>query len=70
MQVIERIIREPKTKDSKMFESLKGLILRTFEKYRQMDADELLRQRYERFRKFGNNTEPFDFVEPQPEQAL
>ena len=70
MQVIERLIREPKTKDSKMFESLKGLILRTFEKYRQMDADELLRQRYERFRKFGNNTEPFDFVEPQPEQAL
>ena len=70
MQVIERIIREPKTKDSKMIESLKGLILRTFEKYRQMDADELLRQRYERFRKFGNNTEPFDFVEPQPEQAL
>ena len=70
MQGIERIIREPKTKDSKMFESLKGLILRTFEKYRQMDADELLRQRYERFRKFGNNTEPFDFVEPQPEQAL
>lgn len=70
MQVIERIIREPKTKDSKMFESLKGLILRTFEKYRQMDAEELLQQRYERFRKFGNSTEPFDFEEPQPEQSL
>lgn len=70
MQVIERIIREPKTKDSKMFESLKGLILRTFEKYLQMDTDELLQRRYERFRKFGNNTEPFEFDEPQPEQAL
>lgn len=70
MQVIERIIREPKTKDSKMFESLKGLILRTFEKYLQMDTQELLEQRYERFRKFGNNTEPFESDEPQQEQSL
>lgn len=56
MQVIERIIREPKTKESRMFESLKGLIYRTFEKYAQMDVQELLQRRYDRFRKFGEST--------------
>lgn len=56
MQVIERIIREPKTKESRMFESLKGLIYRTFEKYAQMDVQELLQRRYNRFRKFGQSS--------------
>ena len=56
MQVIERIIREPKTKESKMFESLKGLIYRTFEKYAHMEIQELLQCRYDRFRKFGEST--------------
>ncbi|MEE0732920.1 MAG: acetyl-CoA carboxylase carboxyltransferase subunit alpha [Acutalibacteraceae bacterium] len=56
MQVIERIIREPKTKESRMFESLKGLIYRTFEKYAQMDVQELLQRRYDRFRKFGQSS--------------
>ena len=56
MQMIERIIREPKTKESRMFESLKGLIYRTFEKYAQMDVQELLQRRYDRFRKFGQSS--------------
>ncbi|MGN0550689.1 MAG: acetyl-CoA carboxylase carboxyltransferase subunit alpha [Acutalibacteraceae bacterium] len=61
MQVIERIIREPKTKESKMFESLKALIVRTFEKYEQLSEEELVSKRYERFRKFGRENKVFDF---------
>jgi acetyl-CoA carboxylase carboxyl transferase subunit alpha len=51
--VIERILREPTAGDQKMFESLKLLICRTFEKNLAVPVDELTRQRYNRFRKFG-----------------
>ena len=51
--VIERIIRQPKAGDQAMFESLKMLIKRTFEKNLALDDEELLNARYERFRKIG-----------------
>ncbi len=51
--VIERILREPTAGDQKMFESLKLLICRTFEKNLAVPVDELTRQRYNRFRKIG-----------------
>ncbi len=52
--VIERIIREPKADNPNMFESLKLLISRTFEKNLAVDTDELLEARYNRYRKLGN----------------
>lgn len=61
MGVIERVIREPKSADSKMFESFKELLMRTFEKYKEMPVDELLDNRYNRYRKFGETTEVFTF---------
>lgn len=52
--VIERIIREPvDSDDRKMFEGLKMLIARTFEKNMAVDTDKLIETRYARFRKFG-----------------
>lgn len=53
MGVIERIIREPKDVDSKLFDGLKNLIYQTFEKKISMDTETLLENRYNRFRKFG-----------------
>lgn len=50
--VIERIIREPKTADSKMFDSLKNLISQTFERISLSDEETLIAKRYARFRKF------------------
>lgn len=51
--VVERIIRQPKTDDNSMFESLKMLISRTFEKNLALSDDELTSARYDRFRKMG-----------------
>lgn len=53
--VIERIIRQPKAEDKAMFESLKLLVSRTFEKNLSMTEEELTNARYNRFRKIGNN---------------
>ena len=50
--VIERIIREPKDVDSKLFESLKNLIAQTFKAKAEIPVDKLLEMRYDRFRKF------------------
>ena len=50
--VIERIIREPKTVDSVMFDSFKTLIGQTFGKLSAVDTETLLAKRYNRFRKF------------------
>ena len=50
--VIERIIREPKTVDSIMFDSLKNLIAQTFDKLGALDTEVLLSRRYNRFRKY------------------
>ena len=51
--VVERIIREPAgIEDKKMFEGLKMLIARTFEKNLAVDTDTLTENRYNRFRKF------------------
>lgn len=61
MQVIERIIREPKSVDSRMFEPLKTLIGRTFEKYQALSVEQLLENRYQRFRKYGQTTQIFTF---------
>lgn len=52
--VIERIIRQPKAEDKAMFESLKLLVARTFEKNMSLADDELVSARYNRFRKIGN----------------
>lgn len=51
--VIERIIRQPKADDKAMFESLKLLVSRTFEKNLAMSNEELTNARYNRFRKLG-----------------
>ena len=51
--VIERIIRQPKADDKAMFESLKLLVSRTFEKNLAMTDEELTNARYNRFRKLG-----------------
>ena len=51
--VIERIIRQPKAADAAMFESLKLLVLRTFEKNLALSDEELTAHRYARFRKIG-----------------
>ncbi len=50
--VIERIIREPRTADSVLFDSLKNLIAQTFVKLGSVDTGALLERRYTRFRKF------------------
>ncbi|WP_405353262.1 acetyl-CoA carboxylase carboxyltransferase subunit alpha [Ruminococcus sp.] len=55
LHVIERIIREPRAEDAAMFESLKLLIQRTFEKNLALSDEELTNARYERFRKIGTN---------------
>ena len=52
--VIERIIRQPKADDQAMFESLKLLVMRTFEKNLALSDEELTEMRYARFRKIGN----------------
>ncbi|MBR2109102.1 MAG: acetyl-CoA carboxylase carboxyltransferase subunit alpha [Ruminococcus sp.] len=51
--VVERILREPVQGDQKMFESLKLLICRTFEKNLAVDGERLAELRYQRFRKIG-----------------
>lgn len=55
LHVIERIIREPRAEDAAMFESLKLLIQRTFEKNLALTDEELTNARYERFRRIGAN---------------
>ena len=55
LHVIERIIREPRAEDAAMFESLKLLIERTFEKNLERTDEELTNARYERFRRIGTN---------------
>ena len=52
MGVIERIIREPKDVDSRLFDSLKNLIAQTFDKKAEIEPDKLVEMRYNRFRKF------------------
>ncbi len=51
--VIERIIRQPNAGDKAMFESLKLLVARTFEKHLALSDEELTQKRYDRFRKIG-----------------
>lgn len=51
--VVERIIRQPKADDTAMFESLKRLVSRTFEKNLSLSDEELTQSRYSRFRKIG-----------------
>ena len=46
-------MRQRLSGDRAMFESLKMLIKRTFEKNLALDDEELLNARYERFRKIG-----------------
>ena len=53
LHVIERIIREPRAEHAAMFESLKLLIQRTFEKNLALTDEELTNARYERFRRIG-----------------
>ncbi len=50
--VIERIIREPKDIESKLFDSMKNLIAKTLDKKSAIDPDTLIQNRYNRFRKF------------------
>jgi acetyl-CoA carboxylase carboxyl transferase subunit alpha len=50
--VIERIIREPKDIESKLFDSLKNLIADTFDKKSALPIEKLVEMRYNRFRKY------------------
>lgn len=61
MEVIERIIKEPSSVDSPLFESLRNVISNTFKKYINMTDDELLENRYNRFRKYGQTTKIYNF---------
>lgn len=56
MGVIERIIREPKDLDSKLFDGLKHIIEQTVSKKLEQPVDVLLDNRYNRFRKFGKDS--------------
>ena len=56
MGVIERIIREPKDLDSKLFDGLKHIIEQTVSKKLEQPIDVLLDNRYNRFRKFGKDS--------------
>lgn len=62
LKVVERVIREPKSVESRMFDSLRGLIASTFDRYNEMSIDQLLDQRYNRFRVMGNNVTPLEPV--------
>lgn len=62
LKVVERVIREPKSVESRMFDSLRGLIASTFDRYNDMSIDKLLDQRYNRFRAMGNNVTPLEPV--------
>ena len=53
--VIERIIREPKDLDSKLFDGLKNLISQTVRKKLEQPVDTLLDNRYNRFRRLGQD---------------
>ena len=50
--VIERIIREPKDIESKLFDSLKNLIADTFDKKAALSPEKLVEMRYNRFRRY------------------
>ena len=53
-----------------MFDSLRGIIAATFDRYNEMSTQELLDSRYNRFRVLGNNVTPLEPVleeKPQPE---
>lgn len=54
MHVIEKIIREPKSADDKLFDSLRNTIFKTLAELQAKSLQKLLDDRYERFRKFGN----------------
>lgn len=56
MGVIERIVREPKDLDSKLFDGLKNLIAQTVGKKLEQPVDTLIENRYNRFRKFGQDS--------------
>ncbi len=50
--VIERIIREPRDMESRLFDSLKNLIAETFAKKLALSPEKLIDMRYHRFRRF------------------
>ena len=62
LKVGERVSREPKTVESRMVDSLRGLIASTLDRYNDMSIDQLLDQRYNRFRVMGNNVTPLEPV--------
>lgn len=70
MDVIERIIREPKAVDSPLFDSMRNLISNTFDKYLMMSDDELLEHRYNRFRKYGQTTQIFTFDDSGEDEII
>ena len=53
MQVIERIIPEEGLSFSEVYTYLEELLWKTLEEKAQIDLEELLVARYERFRKYG-----------------
>ena len=53
MDVIEKIIREPKTDSGRFYESLGNAIYETFLEAKKLPVEQLLERRYQRFRKFG-----------------
>ena len=53
-KLIEKIIPENDLGKSEFYEALKNDIIAAFDELSQMSVDELLNQRYERFRRIGN----------------
>ena len=63
MNVIEKIIREPKTADSgRLYESLGNLIYETFQEAKKLPVEQLLERRYQRFENLGREINPALFV--------
>ena len=59
MGVIEKIIREPKSKEDRLFESLRNTIYKKLRPQAELDVETLLEERYNRFRKMGDGKTVF-----------
>lgn len=53
MQIIEKIIPEEERSAAQIFEEIEGLLWQTLQEKERLSIEELLENRYQRFRKFG-----------------
>ncbi len=67
MEVIEKIIPEPEEDSTAFFATLKTQIVDMLRNYNAMSTEELLEQRYNRFRKYGQTVKIYSFDETPKE---